>query len=302
VLESLYVSIIRDITFDRIRNILIKVAFEGVQLADTRTQINRIMKIGFDEEIAKIFLGLIHGDQQYKAAAERYVMLEATGTDIKKLDVPRRIKTKNEQIEFLSEIFKLLVTPVSDYSRIFLWIDEMEHIDNFSGKDLLDLRSFLRSMIDIIPSGLTIILNGTFKAAEDFNGFLNYLGPAIRDRIYKVIPLPPLEKEDTKIYVKTLLNDTLYRESSIITQLSSEDKQFFPFDENCIEHLYEKLKINLKRNTTPRNLNDALTSAMEFFMLDKERAQELIEGEEIIDSDYIDEKWEDIKIRFTQIL
>ncbi len=300
--ESLYISIIKDIGLEKIKEIIFSVAIGEPTLTHPSAQISKIQETGFSETTAKIFQGLIHGDPNHRACAERYLFLEASLADIKKLNVPRRIKTKNEQTEFLSKIFKMLLNEKSQYSRIFLWLDEMEHIDNFSGKDLLDLRSILRSLIDMIPSGLTIILNGTFRVAEDFSSFLNYLGPAIRDRIYKAVPLPPLEKTDIKVYVSTLLNHELYRNTEDKTLLESEDQIYYPFDEECIDYLFEKLISNLKRNPTPRNLNDALTITMELFISDAENVRKMKESSLTINSEFIDSEWDKIKIRFTDIL
>lgn len=302
VLDSLYREIIRNIGLDKIRDIIKKVAVGEVFLSAPETQVYKIKEIGFSETTSKIFQNLIHGDPNRRLSAERYLFLEATSGDINNLKVSQRIRTKNEKIAFLTEILKLFLYEDSEFSRIYIWIDEMEHIDNFGGKDLMDMRSFLRSLIDIVPSGLTLFLNGTFKAADDFEGFLDYLGPAIRDRIYRVIPLPFLEKDDSLEYVNSLLNNPLFRDPSIRSSLEEQGNTFFPFNKDTIEHLYDRLESNLNRKPTPRNLNDALTVTMENYFLDTEKIESLINGESLIDQSYIDEKWDVIKIRFTRIL
>jgi len=296
VLESLYVSILSGVDLEVLRKIIIKIARKNEAMTDQTTQINRIKKYVISDTYAKIFFALIQGDQKTREMAERYIFLDASGSDIKKIGVPRRIQTNIEKIDLLSQILRLLICNESDYNHLFLWIDEMEYIENLLGKDLTELRSFLRGLIDSVPNGLTITLLGTLKGTDELNSFLEYLGQAIRDRVFRPLEYPFLDIEDAKIYVTNLLNNLVYRDSQDIVELQKKEMVYYPFTETCITTIFRKLSENLKRSPTPRNINDTLSSVLEYYSREPAKMKELSTFTRLIAEEYINTNWKFLKM------
>lgn len=210
VLESLYLSIIESIGFGNLKEVILKIVFGKEKIVDKKEQLRRLENVGFNYAIAKALQALLSKDSRIRNTAERYLYLEATRSDLKILGAPRRIRLTTDLLSTLAQIFRLLGSEQSLYSRVFLWIDEMETIENLSGKELTDLRSFLRSIVDMAPQRLTVFLNTTWKAAE-LESFHSYLGPAVLERVYTRISFPEMEEQDTISYVNELVNSHVYR-------------------------------------------------------------------------------------------
>lgn len=287
VFESLYISFLNEIGLNDIRD-SIRLITQVDRIAATETRIHQLDQLGISNIAAKLFIRLTSSNSSIQAAAERYMYLESTSADIRKLQVPRRIRTKMEVMNMFSDVMQLLLTK---YARLFVWIDEMETIETLSGRDLSDIRFFLRSCLDFIPRNFTLFINAT-KKAEELNSYLSYLGEAVQERIYRVTELPTLRESDAVDYVRLLLNSSVYRTEEDTQLLEARSNPFFPFEEESIVNIYQLLIRRLLREPTPRNINDALSSTLEYAMQNAVMLEGLANFERTIDTSYISENWE----------
>lgn len=298
VLESLYLSIIESIGLKKLKEIAEEVMFKKEVLVREKQVLRHLEETGFDYSLAKTLQALCSRDRRMRTTAERYLYLESTGSDLKTLGVPKRIRTELNMLRTLAQLFGLFLSESSPYSRVFLWIDEMETIENLTGKELTNLRFFLRSMVDFVPQGLTIFLNATRKAG-DLEGFFSYLGAAVLERVYKVIEFPVMNEKDVINYVYELINSPIYRDPNDIEILKKKHPrafQLFPFRIESIPSLFRLLTEHLKRKPTPRNINDALSSILDLAVREERLIGKLKALQETIDSDFIRENWDTIKL------
>lgn len=295
ILESIYVLIINDLSMENFSEVIRSIAFEEDTLVSDDVKNRRIRNCGVSENSAKVFTGLISSDNDIIFSAKSYIYLDATRSDAKKIGVPRRITTKSEQTIFLSEIFRVFLSEKSPYSRILIWLDECESVLNMSGREVADFRSFLRSMIDLISNKLTIFLNASLKS-DEYITFKELLGTAVLERVYKEKVFPYINEEETLEYIKQLVNNEEYRNPQIKEELLGLNLDYFPFNEDCIKGLFELLRNHLGRTPTPRNINDALSSAMEYTLRDNALTSSISSHETTITRDFIESNWDEIKL------
>jgi hypothetical protein len=241
-----------------------------------------------------VFQALLSKDLATRTSAERYLYLEATASDLKTLQVPGRIRLVIDLLQTLAQIFKLLVVEKSRYSRVFLWIDEMETVESLSGKELSDARSFLRTIVDLVPQNLTMFLNATTRRVE-LDSFFTFLGTAVLERVSAIIEFPEMGKEDALVYVHDLLNSEVYRTPKNKKILEEKGLAIFPFNEAGISEAYNLLTSHLKRKPTPRNVNDVVAGSLDMALRDESLLKELSGLRKTIDDNFVKENWDFIK-------
>lgn len=298
VLQSLYLSIIESISIKKIKQLVKEVVFKREELVAAKQQIKNLEQVGFNYSLAKALQALYSKSGNKRTAAERYLYLESSGADLKTLEVPKRIRLEIDMLRTLAQLFKLFLSDNSPYSRVFLWMDEMETIGNLTGKELGNLRFFLRNMVDSVPQGLTIFLNTTMKATE-LEGFFSYLGEAVLERVYSVIEFPVLDEKDAINYIDGLLNSSVFRSSNdrkVLKEKHPRKFQLFPFTKDSISLLFSLLTEHLKRGPTPRNINDALSSTLDLALRDDKLTRELKALKKAIGSPFVRKNWDSIKL------
>jgi hypothetical protein len=294
VLDSLYLSIVDSIGLDNIRNLIERVVFAKGTIVEKDDQINCLEKVGFGYGIARVFQGLLSKDLETRNSAERYLYLAAATSDLKILQVPGTIRLAGDLFQVLSQIIRLLVVGSSLFSRVFLWIDEMETIETLSGKELGDARSFLRTLIDLVPQNLTMFLNVTKKRAE-LDSFFTFLGSAVLERVSTMIEFPEMSNEDAIAYVHDLLNSEVYRRPKDKKILEESGLSFFPFNETGISEAYRLLTSHLKRKPTPRNINDVISGSLDMALRDTSLVKDLSALHKTIDDKFMKENWDFVK-------
>lgn len=298
ILQSLYLAIIESISIEKLKAMVNEVVFKKEVLVGKKKALRNLEEAGFRYPLAKALQALYSKDVGMRTTAERYLYLESTGSDLKTLEVPKRIRSGIDMLRTLAQLFRLSLSENSPYSRVFLWIDEMETIENLTGKELTNLRFFLRSMVDFVPQDLTIFLNATTKAGE-LEGFFKYLGEAVLERVYAVIEFPVMDEKDVMNYVHELINSPVYRSAKDIEMLKKKHPrtfQLFPFRTKSISLLFRLLTEHLKRKPTPRNINDALSSTLDLALRDEKLIEKLKALQKAIDSAFIKENWDVIKL------
>ena len=298
VLELMYLSIIESIGLKKLRTMIEKIVFESKQMMDIANARDRLERFGFSHAIAGALQALRSRSSRVRTTAARYFYLEASGADLKTIQVPKRIRSGIDMLRTLAQFLKLFVSEDSPYSRFFLWIDEMETMETLTGKDLTDLRFFLRSMVDLVPQGLTIFLNITAKATE-LESFYTYLGAAVLERVYKVIEFPLMNAGDVVDYVDGLLNSPIYRrheDKEMLQKKAPEMYRLYPFTADAVLSTYKRLTRHIRRKPTPRNINDALSTVLDLAIRDKKIFENLKNMEKMIDKSFIAKNWDAIKI------
>jgi len=289
--RSLYLDIIKSIGIDTLESILKSILSKRREelLKKEKIYLNWINSFVNDIYLTRVFSELAFGKDKLKLSAERYLLLNPKSADLDALRVPTRIETFNDMLRTLSGIFNLISLPEeSNYSRVILWIDEIENVKNLSGRDLSFLRSFLRDLLDACPSNLLIFLNITLSPGEDVAEYLQYLGDAVVARLFKRIQVPYLTDEEALEYVRELINNPVYRDPEDMGEIEKRGNLYFPFDENAVRYVIEMLKSRKKTFLAPRWINHALSSALELASRDEILLNKIEKFEQVISKDFID--------------
>ncbi|MCS7109702.1 MAG: hypothetical protein NZ903_02820 [Candidatus Micrarchaeota archaeon] len=249
VFDSLYLDIIEEIGINEIKKMIADVIEEIDTLKSETALMDKLKEIVQDERLAKVLSRIKRSSE----AVERYLLLSAKSSDLKTLNVARAIMTSSDKLKTLAGLFNLATHKL--YSRIILWIDDMERVEFLSGKDLFELQVFIRDLLEHVPQKLNIIANFTLKPGQKVEDMIRYFGEAIFYRINRIIRAEPLTKEDYLEYVKDLLD--AYREPK-----TEKIDPFFPFEKSTLEFVFEEMQ---RRGVSivPRNINNVLSHILE---------------------------------------
>ena len=237
-------------------------------------------KILESEELARAFWLFGTEDVSEKHELLRNYFFEGcTRTDLKKLGIARNNSKAQDRFKVIAGILQCLIGldashALSQHSRVYLWIDEMEDLVYLPSAQFRILSQGLREIIDRLPNFFTLFLNMSLAEPEKHEDFEAILGNAVIDRITHNVYFPALELDEAVEYVKELVNHPQYRAKP----LPKEVPQTYPFDEIALRMLIEDLG---KR--TPRDINKqchhAITCAF--------RDNQFESGKGIIDPAYV---------------
>lgn len=114
----------------------------------------------------------------------------------------------------------------------------------------------------MVPEKLTFITSFTKFPGEEISERLKYLGPAVQQRISKIITVDYFSLDEYLEYVDDLLQ--YYRKSP----KGKVIPKYFPFDKKCLLEVFEMLsKGNLPLH--PRTVNRVLSSLLESGLREK---------------------------------
>lgn len=268
VLHSLYLEIIYRNLMPKIKEAVNFVSRQIRQLQREEALESRLSKI-VDRNLAKVLAQYVRKDREF--LVERYLTLETRSSDLNKLLVAKNIETTTEQLAVVADIFSLLTSTIA--SRIFLWIDDLERISEVTGRDMYQFQYFLRDILDLVPNELTIILNITKYPGEEISERIKYLGPAVQERISRIISINYFTYEDYLDYIKDLLNE--YR---VPDKREYKEMPYFPFTEDCLKHVFDIIR-EKPTNLHPRVVNKFLTRVLEWGLEEQTRpiTKELVE-------------------------
>jgi hypothetical protein len=170
--------------------------------------------------------------------------------------VQRKLISDNDYTEFLSTMFSLITYQKKVYSCVILWIDEFEDISILNSINISNVNNFIRTIIDKTPNNLLMFLNLTQSAMMDVEDLGEYLQEAVKSRIKDRVELSMPTKEELKVYLKDLLNHSLYRENP--------KDSFFPFEEDVVDEIVRDLgSVSLRR------FNEAFSLLIESAIFDE---------------------------------
>lgn len=280
-LIDLYISFLNELGFDRLREKIIEICS---QLRPPKEDIfgkkieEDLLKSGLNENLAKIFWRLSVSSSS-GLIEKRYLYREATSHDLEEMEMVRGIESVGDILDAVSGIINFLVTNYGHgpaCSEIFIWFDESERIDSYSGADLMMLRGFLRDIIDYAPNDLTVFFNYDLEPGDKFEDIAGNIGYAVWDRIERPINFGPMGEETAFNYVIELMNNDKIRPKKL--QRKCPDK-FYPFTSNALKMIIRNIKTT--SIITPRNLSKKCTEILQCFVPKKEGDR--------IDEDFLNE-------------
>ncbi|MHA1874144.1 MAG: hypothetical protein ACTSVB_08520 [Candidatus Heimdallarchaeaceae archaeon] len=235
-----------------------------------------IESFGITEDLAQVLIQIIRPEK--KMAVKRYLYLDTTTKVKERVNAIRGIETISDMLDVITALFRILTFDIRSErfnKRIILWIDEGEHIDDLSGRDILELQTFLRALIDSIPRNLIVIINFSKKTPKELMDVLSYLGTAVIDRITDLIRIGELDLENAKEYIIDLLRYYRLEECNV--------EETFPFEAETIDFINEKLKNKLEKNQKSLNqryLNDTYSTLLELILLYEKELLKKLEKKE----------------------
>ena len=232
------------------------------------------------EELARALWLLGTEDTNEKQSLLKSYFFEGcTRTDLKKLGIARNISKAQDRFKIIAGILQCLIGfntnhAPARYSRVFLWIDEMEDLVFLPSAQFRIVSQGLREIIDRLPNFFTLFLNMSLAEPEKHEDFEAILGNAVIDRITNNIHFPELNFDEALEYVTELANHPRYRNKPLPNRLPKT----YPFDETALRMLLEDLE---KR--TPRDINKRCHNAINHALRD----DQFEAGRDIINPEYV---------------
>lgn len=180
---------------------------------------------------------------------QRFVFDGLSSSELKRLNLPRSLKSDDDYISFLAGIIVAL-TSGSQKKRFVLWIDEMENMVYYSSQQFKVLSQMLRDLVDRVNERMLVFLNFTLSENEEDTVRL-LMGDALWDRINKKIRFSNLTRREAIIYCKDAIKEAQVK----------KQKGLWPFTLEAIELVIDTIpEISL----TPREINRKLSDLIKF--------------------------------------
>jgi len=221
----------------------------------TRAEVNAIgekpasealRRITKSEEFSKavVLLGT-ETDADKLEVLKRYIQLDSTKTERRRIGINREISTTQDKFKVLGAILSCFIglkkeQRLRDHDRVILWIDEMEDLIYFTAKQYRPFTQGIRDLLDSV----------TLASPEAVENIKVLFGTALWERISQHIYFDELSAAEGIRYIKDLLKQ--YRRSS------SNFADSYPFQEKGLELLVQSVE---KR--TPREINRRCNMVLE---------------------------------------
>lgn len=260
VLNTIYLDIIEQIGVDQIIRALGTLESETIRPQEVfEKKVSKYMA----PRLANAFV-ILRGKKPF--VFQRYLSMTATSAELRGHGIARGIGTSSDKVRTISGILNLLTGTIA--SRVFIWFDDLERLGDVPGREVFPFQYFIRDLLDNVPKNLVIIFNMTMLPGEEVEDRLAYLGDAVKYRISDKISVQPLTKEDFLSYARDLL-------AAFRLQPSEKENEFFPFEKLALEIVFSELKVR-RIPLQPRNVNEALSSALSEALNDAEKTDPLI--------------------------
>jgi hypothetical protein len=256
--NSVYLEIVYRNLIPMMKNVLTFLSKQMTPLEREGYLENKLLDLRIDEDLAKVLSGFL--DSKRSMVVKRYLSKNTSRKDLSDLGVAKGIETDNEMLMVLSDLLKVFVNTI--FSRIFIWIDDCERIEEVPGRDMFEFQHFLRDILDLVPEKLTFITSFTKFPGEEISERLKYLGPAVQQRISRIITVDYFSLDEYLEYVDDLLQ---YHRKSPRGKVIPK---YFPFDKKCLLDVFEMVS---KSNAPlhPRTVNRVLSSLLESGLREK---------------------------------
>lgn len=264
VLNDLYMDFLNKLGFDNLQKRIIetfnKISPEKDVFQRRRELGGMLSNLGFSKDIATLFQRLtVHGGR----SEERYLFMQATAQDIRKMDLIKGIESPRDILNTMSNIMNFLTNtrfPKPAYSKVFIWLDESEKIGEYSGADVTMFRGFLRDIVDYVPNNLTIFINYTLSPGERFDDIASNIGYMVWDRVGKFIFLGPMTEKQALEYTIELMNKKRYRAKDF-----KVPDEYYPFTPEALKTIIKEIKTTPKI-ITPRAVSKVCTEILQLYI------------------------------------
>lgn len=224
------------VTFDRI----VQASYNLQKFGNAN---KRLLDATGSEDIAAA-LSKINDDN--RLSTRTYLLGGGTAKELRDLGVARRLTKDHDFALAIVGVLYLLIHGQSEkgetFSRIVLWVDEMEDLIYFPTRYYLPFTQALREVIDRTSFHLTLMLNFTFSEPEDLPTIENVLGQAIMQRVNQHVIFERPDADEMRVYLLDL-----FKHNRI------EDKKHsptFPFANDAFNLLIKSAALK-----TPRFVN-----------------------------------------------
>jgi len=252
VFTSIYLEIIYRNLIPRLQKVITFISKQITPLEREGNLERKLLDLEIDEDLAKVLSHFL--DKNGSMGVRRYLSRTASRADLSELEVAKGIETDSEMFLVLGNLLKVFTKTI--YSRIFVWIDDCERIEEVPGRDMFEFQHFLRDILDLVPEKLTFITSFTKLPGEEITERIKYLGPAVTERISKIIEVNYITRDEYLEYVEDLLN---YYRKPVRDKVVSK---YFPFEEKCLLDVFDMLEKS-KASLHPRRVNRVLSSLLE---------------------------------------
>jgi len=276
VFKSIYLDVIYRNVIPKLGIVLDHVYKQTAPLESEGNVERKFLDMGLNEDLAKVLSQFSNRNKSMLVG--RYLSTNASRTDLDKLGVAKGIETNGEMLSTFADLLRLFTNTIS--SRIFIWIDDCERLDEVPGREMYEFHHFLRDILDLVPEKLTLIINFTQLPGLEVPERMTLLGPAVQDRIAKVIRVLPFNQKDYLKYVEELL------ENSRIKTKGRVLPKYFPYSEKCLNNIFEMIEKSTS-NIQPRTVNRVLSSLLE---------QGIHEGVSLIDENFLERIKDEVKM------
>jgi len=252
VFKSLYLDVVYRNLVPRLASVLSFLSKQVDFLEREGNLEKKLVNLGINNDLAKVLSQF--GTRRNAMLVNRYLTANASRADLDKLGVAKGIETNGEMLSTFTDLLKLFTKTL--FHRVFIWIDDCERIDEIPGRELYEFQYFLRDVLDLTPEKLTLVLNFTQLPGSEVPERMTLLGPAVQDRIAKVIPVRHFDCDNFLKYIEDLIED-----SRMKTKGKPLDK-YFPYTETCLKNVYAMLEKKAS-NLQPRTVNRVLSALLE---------------------------------------
>jgi len=201
---------------------------------------------------------LCTGDDQQQEGVLRWLHGENLPvSELRPLGIGRRISRPEDAINAIAWIVKILHTGAAltetGMGRIIWMIDEFQQI-SASKPVAREVNNCLHSIFNRCPNSLSLFISFSGRPEK---GYPSWLSPELADRIgvQRVVLLPPLSREEAKIFVQDALNH--FRPESV-----TDSPGFFPFEENTVDMILDLIDED-RHEIRPRSVMQYFTSVLE---------------------------------------
>lgn len=248
--KEFFITIIDFITYEKIQQRIKSLVTEVGENKLFEYLNNKIRNSVFARAIIKI----ADEDEEISSLMQRYIYNGLTNSELKTLNIPRNIFSKNDIVKFLAGLLLcFIINDTPKRGKTIIWLDEMEDLVYFSQKDYTSFSQLLRDLIDTINENFTIFINFTLAEPEESTVEL-LLGGALWSRINNKIRF----KEFTTDHAIEYIND-------LIKMYQIDAKDLKPFNKEGIDFILA----NLPKQLTPREINRYFGEVIEYAVSNK---------------------------------
>lgn len=252
VFTSIYLEVIYRNLIPRMKEVLSFVSKQITPLEREGSLERKLLSLEIDADLAIVLSRFL--DKDGSMMVRRYLSRNASRNDLSDLGIAKGIETDSEMFMVLGDLIKVFTKTL--YSRIFIWMDDCERIEEVPGRDMFEFQHFLRDILDLVPERLTFITSFTKLPGEEITERIRYLGPAVQQRISKIIEVDHITRDEYFEYVGDLLH--YYRKPL----KGKTIPKYFPFEEKCLGDVFDIIEKS-KAPLHPRTVNRVLSSLLE---------------------------------------